>query len=73
MAPAAELEKLRRQITVTPIQASKLLGIPVETLHNWRSQGRGPAYSKDVGSNKIVYLVRELEKWVEQTGKKVNG
>ena len=41
--------------------AGKHLGIPKQTLHNWRSQGKGPRYLK-IGRH-VRYRVSDLDAW----------
>jgi len=67
-APAAELEQLRRKLSVTQAQASKLTGIPEGTLKNMRSRREGPPFSR-IGT-KIVYRTKDLEAYLEATGQK---
>ncbi|WP_319779984.1 helix-turn-helix domain-containing protein [Maridesulfovibrio sp.] len=67
-APAAELEELRRKLSVTQEQASKLTGIPEGTLKNMRCRREGPPFSK-IGS-KVVYRTKDLEAYLEATGQK---
>ena len=46
--------------------AAKRLGISVKTLQRWRSERRGPAYSK-VGGRLIRYAVGDLDHFFEQS------
>jgi len=48
-------------IVVTDVQASEILGLSKQTLRNWRSQSRGPAYSK-LG-RRVIYAVQDLERY----------
>ena len=43
--------------------AAALLGISKGTAANWRSQGKGPAYSK-VGSSLVVYELADLTDFI---------
>ena len=47
--------------SLTPEQAAEYLGQSVNTLRQWRSQGRGPAYEKR-GRN-VRYKLEDLEAW----------
>ena len=47
--------------SLTPQQAAEYLNQSVNTLRQWRSQGRGPAYEKR-GRN-IRYHKRDLDAW----------
>lgn len=60
---AARLEEMRRKIMLTPTEAAELIGVPAKTLSNWRSAGRGPDVVKHGG--KVLYPVKDLEKWTE--------
>ncbi len=55
--------KNRANRLLTPKQAEEYLGIPVKSLANWRSLGKGPAYYKLGG--KVRYSENDLEKWQE--------
>lgn len=54
---------------LTPAQLSERLGgMPLETLRDWRREGRGPAYIR--GESKgdkatILYRVADVEAWEE--------
>lgn len=48
---------------LTPEQASEWLSIPVGTLRQWRSLGRGPVYVK-VG-HFVRYKAADLAKFIE--------
>jgi predicted DNA-binding transcriptional regulator AlpA len=45
-------------------QASKLLGVAVQTLRNWRHLRRGPAYVK-MGRS-VRYQVKDLEAYLQR-------
>lgn len=44
-------------------QAAEQLQLKVQTLRNWRHEGRGVPYVK-IGSRKIAYLTEDLERFV---------
>ncbi|WP_024287937.1 AlpA family transcriptional regulator [Cellulomonas sp. KRMCY2] len=48
---------------LSPLDASEALGVSVQTLANWRSSGRGPAYCR-VGERVIRYAVEDLAAFV---------
>jgi excisionase family DNA binding protein len=48
----------------TTVQAAEYLRVKAKTLHNWRSQGRGPAFVK-VGSL-VFYPARDLQAYLER-------
>ena len=57
---------------LTPKDVEKTYQISTKTLANWRSQGRGPEFFK-LG-NKVRYLRKNVENWVEQSRRKIcNG
>lgn len=45
-------------------EAALFMGVAVQTLRNWRHQGRGPAYYK-VGT-RVVYLTEDLKSYREK-------
>ena len=47
---------------LTTAEAAEVLGYSDQTLKQWRSQGRGPAYIKD--GNQIRYLPADLKDWI---------
>lgn len=47
---------------LTTVEAAELLNYSPETLKQWRSQGRGPAYIKD--GNEVRYLVADIKQWI---------
>lgn len=65
---AGMIEALKRKISLTPDEVFTLTGIPAGTLKNWRSQGKGPEYSKE--GSKIVYPVKNLLSWLDRVGRK---
>ena len=46
----------------TTEQAAAHLALKPKTLHNWRAQGRGPAFVKLGG--RVLYPIRDLEAFV---------
>ena len=54
---------------LTPKDIEKTYQISTKTLANWRSQGRGPEFFK-LG-NKVRYLRKNVDKWVEQSRRKI--
>jgi excisionase family DNA binding protein len=49
-------------VLLRPGDVSKLLGVPVSTLANWRSAGQGPPYLR-VGRH-VRYRRADVEAWV---------
>ena len=49
---------------VTTKELAELIGVPVATLNNWRSIGRGPR-SFRLG-RAVKYLVADVAVWIEQ-------
>lgn len=45
---------------LTPAAAAEYLGVSEQTLRNWRSQGRGPAYWR---LGRIFYVRTDLDRW----------
>lgn len=54
---------------LTPKDLEKTYQLAPKTLANWRSQGRGPEFFK-LG-NKVRYLRKNVEEWVEQSRTKI--
>lgn len=54
---------------LTPKDLEKTYQLAPKTLANWRSQGRGPEFFK-LG-NKVRYLRKNVEEWVEQSRVKI--
>ncbi|NQU79262.1 helix-turn-helix domain-containing protein [Candidatus Woesearchaeota archaeon] len=54
---------------LTPKDIEKTYQLATKTLANWRSQGRGPEFFK-LG-NKVRYLRKNVDKWVEQSRRKI--
>ena len=48
---------------LTPREAATFLGLSFRTLSKYRSQGKGPAYSKLGG--RIRYTLEDLRQWAE--------
>jgi predicted DNA-binding transcriptional regulator AlpA len=46
-------------------EAAVVLGVSVSSLRSWRSQGRGPSFSR-LG-RRVVYPLKELEKFLRET------
>ena len=70
MAPVVRLQQLRSRISVNASEAAELMGMSEGTLKNMRSRREGPVFSK-VGT-KVLYRVKDLEKYLEATGQKTN-
>jgi hypothetical protein len=56
---------------LTPQDLAREYQIPIKTLANWRSQGKGPAYFK-LGKN-VRYRGVEVNKWVAGSKVKIYG
>ncbi|WP_419783478.1 helix-turn-helix domain-containing protein [Maridesulfovibrio sp.] len=70
MAPVVRLQQLKSKLSVTSPEAAELLGVSEGTLKNMRSRREGPAFSKF--GTKVLYQVKDLEKYLEATGQKTN-
>ena len=56
-------ERMLRKLFITENEASEIASLKIQTLRNWRSQGRGPTYSK-IG--KLVrYPVEDFIKYLD--------
>jgi excisionase family DNA binding protein len=55
---------------MTPNEAADYLGLPQNTLAQYRSQKKGPPYFKIEG-HLVRYSVEDLEEWLEQQRVKV--
>lgn len=44
-----------------PEEAAARIGIKPDTLAHWRSQGRGPAFTKDGGY--VAYAESDIDEW----------
>lgn len=62
MAPAADLEALRRKKLLTGDEVHRLYNLNNGTLRNLRSQGRGPKYIKD--GAKVLYRHNDIEEYI---------
>lgn len=51
---------------LTTVEVAQYLRIRVNTLEQWRSRGKGPAFER-VG-RRVRYRRREIEKWLKQNG-----
>lgn len=60
MAAVAKPEPL-----ATPGQVAEVLGLPEQTLAQWRSQGKGPEYHK-IGRH-VRYEWRDVEAYIRST------
>jgi len=60
---AADLEALRRKLSLTSDEVERLYGLKSTTLKTWRCNGRGPAYIKDGGV--VLYDQRDLLAFLE--------
>lgn len=56
---------LKRQEFLSPTELSAYIGIAVQTLARWRSEGRGPAYIK-IGGKKVAYRISAVHSWLDQ-------
>lgn len=45
-------------------EAAKVIGCAVQTLYNWRFQGKGPAYVKM--GRKVVYREQDLQNFLSK-------
>ena len=54
-------------VYLLPDEAALYLRVAPKTLTKWRSMGKGPPYRK-VAGNRIRYVQRELEDWMDHTG-----
>ena len=53
-----------QQMTLTPRQAAKYVGISDAALRLWRSEGKGPRYFK-AGEKLVRYRRTDLDAWIE--------
>ena len=49
---------------LTTPQAADVLGLRPQTLHDWRSRGRGPAYLR-LGGRAVRYRYSDLVAWAD--------
>jgi len=59
----AEQQDLSRLRLLLPAAVAELTGLSVETLAQWRSQRRGPAFVK-LSRNRVGYRVNDLDEWL---------
>lgn len=45
-------------------ETARILRLSPQTLNNWRTQGRGPAFRK--AGRKVVYARTDIMAWMEQ-------
>jgi predicted DNA-binding transcriptional regulator AlpA len=50
---------------LTDVQVSTITGLSIQTLRNWRFQGKGPAYSK-CGARAIRYEERDVLEFMRE-------
>ncbi len=50
---------------LTPDEVAKQMGLSIETLAQWRSQGKGPMYVK-ISRNCVRYRQSDLDGWVAE-------
>ena len=50
---------------LSPTELSAYVGIAVQTLARWRSEGRGPDYIK-IGRKKVAYRMSAVHSWLEE-------
>ena len=55
---------IEQQITLTPKQAAKYLGISEAALRLWRSRGEGPLFFR-AGEKLVRYRRADLDTWIE--------
>jgi len=58
-----EIELIKRQDYLAPKEVEKIYRLNANTLAQWRSQGRGPAYSKD--GEVIRYRKKDIEDYMQ--------
>lgn len=66
-APSTNEEAMERQ-TLTAREVERVYGLNTGTLGNWRSQGRGPAYTK--AGRKVLYYKEDIEAFLQQGKRK---
>lgn len=64
MAATAQRGRRQHERLLTPREMSEWTGFAVQTLQNWRSQSRGPAYEK-VG-RRILYPEGDALTWLAE-------
>lgn len=55
---------IERRPLATPEQVSEFLGVPVNTLYQWKHKGSGPRASR-VGRH-LRYAWIDVEKWLDE-------
>ena len=55
--------ELQMSPVVSDDRAAEVMGVAVQTLRNWRHQGRGPAYLK-IGRS-VRYQLEDLKRFME--------
>lgn len=70
LAPAAELEILRRQECLTAEDVQKLYRIPAATLRTKRSRGGGPAFHQSAPYSPVYYTHADIRAWLESLKKR---
>ena len=53
-------------VWLTREQLSQRIGIPVSTLNQWASRGRGPRYAK-FGGRQVRYSLADVIEWEQQS------
>lgn len=48
---------------LTPEETSEVLKVAIQTLANWRSQGKGPSWVK-LGARRCRYRASEIERFI---------
>ena len=49
---------------IDDVKASELIGVAVQTLRNWRFEGKGPPYIKC--GRAVRYRVKDLAEWMNK-------
>lgn len=57
--------EIEQKELLTPSQVQEVYNLNAKTLANWRHQSKGPSYYKM--SNKVMYAVEEIEKWLRES------
>ena len=72
LAPAAELEVLRRKEMLTPLEVEALYGLNAQTLRNMRGQGRGPQYIQEYKGAPVFYEHAAIQAYKAKCRKRTN-
>lgn len=72
LAPAAELEKIRRKDMITPQEVEALYGLNAQTLRNMRGQGRGPQYIQEYKGAPVFYEHAAIQAYKAKCRKRTN-